>query len=62
MSEHTPWRKMLAQAVLMGMAPREFWRLSLAEWRALVAPIEGSALRRAEFDALTRLYPDHSNG
>lgn len=41
----------------MGIAPAEFWRLSLKEWRALVSPAH-ETLTRAAFDALARRFPD----
>ena len=41
----------------MGIAPEAFWRLSLAEWRALTAQ-ESDALSRGDFEALSRRYPD----
>jgi uncharacterized phage protein (TIGR02216 family) len=40
-----------------GMAPREFWRLSLREWRALTAG-DGAPLGVAEMEALMRKWPD----
>lgn len=58
MSERTPWRAMLAAALALGIAPRAFWRLSLAEWRALVAPRAPEALTRAEFEAMVQSFPD----
>jgi hypothetical protein len=48
---------MLASAQNCGVAPAAFWRLSLAEWRALIAPPR-PALTRAAFETLARLYPD----
>jgi len=42
----------------MGIAPEAFWRLSLAEWRALTAGDGGAALGRRELDALMRDHPD----
>jgi uncharacterized phage protein (TIGR02216 family) len=41
----------------MGIAPKDFWRLSLVEWRALTGG-EAEALSRAGFEALARQYPD----
>jgi len=35
-----------------------FWSLSLAEWRALVAPAQRPALSRAAFKTLSQTYPD----
>lgn len=57
MIERTPWRAMLATARCLGITPHFFWRLSLVEWRALIAsPAE--ALPRVAFDALSRRFPD----
>lgn len=49
---------MLARAALLGVAPAAFWKLSLKEWRALVAPPRTSALSRAELNALMQQHPD----
>lgn len=56
--ERTPWRSLIAAAQRLGVAPAQFWRLSLREWRALVAPAADAAMTRAGFEALERLYPD----
>ena len=56
--ERTPWRRMLATAQALGLAPGAFWRLSLKEWRALVAPLNEASLSRAAFEALARRFPD----
>ena len=54
------WPALLRFAVLeLGLTPEAFWRLSLAEWRALTAPPDqGLGLTRSQFDALFALYPD----
>ncbi len=53
----TPWAQLLRLAASLGIAPEAFWRLSLAEWRALTA--EGSeALTRNGFEALAKRFPD----
>jgi uncharacterized phage protein (TIGR02216 family) len=57
MAEPTPWPKLLATALRLGLSPTQFWRLSLNEWRALVAPV-GEALTRAAFDMLAQRFPD----
>ncbi|MCL4716120.1 MAG: phage tail assembly chaperone [Hyphomonadaceae bacterium] len=57
MAERTPWAGWLAVAIELGVAPAAFWRLSLREWRALVAPTDAS-LSRAAFEALARRFPD----
>lgn len=58
MTERTPWRAMLAAALRLGVTPADFWRLSLAEWRALVAPPQAETLSRAAFEAMARRFPD----
>jgi uncharacterized phage protein (TIGR02216 family) len=43
----------------LGLSPDEFWRLSLAEWRALTAaPPQDLPLSRPDLEALLALYPD----
>jgi uncharacterized phage protein (TIGR02216 family) len=58
--EPTPWPEMIVAAQRMGLAPAQFWRLSLKEWRVLVAPAGGPALTREAFSALARRYPDQA--
>ena len=44
------------------LAPDTFWRMSLPEWRALIAPARRTApLARAEFEDLMSRYPDHDH-
>lgn len=57
----TPWPKLLSTAMSLGLAPDAFWRLSVREWRAIVALQSLSALSRAELEALARAYPDRRN-
>lgn len=56
------WRTWLRLAVLrFGLPPKDFWALSLSEWRALLAELqegEGAALDRAGLEALRAAYPD----
>jgi uncharacterized phage protein (TIGR02216 family) len=54
------WPSLLRLAVLeFGLTPEAFWRLSLAEWRALtVLPDQDLGLTRSRFDALSALFPD----
>ena len=59
MAEPTPWRDMLRLAFTLGIAPELFWRLSVREWRALIAPAE-QALSRSSLAALMQLYPDRT--
>jgi uncharacterized phage protein (TIGR02216 family) len=43
------------------LAPRDFWALSLSEWRALVDGRFGRAapaMTRRDLDALMKAYPD----
>ncbi|MBI5939758.1 MAG: phage tail assembly chaperone [Caulobacterales bacterium] len=55
----TPWPDLLRLAALRFQIPPEaFWRLSLAEWRALTAEGAAPALDRTGFEALTGRYPD----
>lgn len=49
---------MLALALQLGVTPRSFWRLSLSEWRALIAPAQSESLTRAALDALSARFPD----
>jgi len=53
----TPWPQLIRLAAQLGVTPEAFWRLSLAEWRALSGG-EAEALSRGQFDALTRRFPD----
>lgn len=54
----TPWPALLRLAATrFGIAPEAFWRLSLAEWRALTE--EGPAgLSRQGLEALMAAWPD----
>ena len=46
-------------AVLMGLAPETFWRLSLKEWRMLTeAPSADQPMRRNELDRMAEAWPD----
>ncbi|HYD71991.1 MAG TPA: phage tail assembly chaperone [Candidatus Binatia bacterium] len=58
MTERTPWARLLALSLTLGVAPSKFWRLSLKEWRALVSPAH-ETLTRAAFDALASRFPDN---
>lgn len=50
--EATPWRSWLQAAGRAGIAPGEFWRLSMSEWRALASRQDSDAMTRREFDLL----------
>jgi uncharacterized phage protein (TIGR02216 family) len=55
MNDH--WRAALRQAVRLHIAPADFWRLSVLEWRALSAA-SFAPLARPALEALMRRYPD----
>ena len=42
----------------LGVGPAAFWRLSLAEWRALSGCDGPEPLTRARLEALVREHPD----
>ncbi len=48
----------------MRLSPRDFWALSLPEWRALceVHFPQAPALNRGGFDELLSLHPDKQHG
>ncbi len=56
------WQAWLVVALALGLAPDAFWRLSLAEWRALAAPHQQSTMARADFVSLAARYPDNAHG
>jgi uncharacterized phage protein (TIGR02216 family) len=48
----------------MGLSPRDFWALSLPEWRALTGAFAArhgvaAPLARADLESLMKAYPDH---
>lgn len=50
---------MVRVAISLGVAPAEFWRLSLKEWRMLTArPSGGEPLGRAALEQMAREWPD----
>lgn len=51
------WNEMLRAAALIGIAPAQFWKLSLREWRALTVHA-GPALPREKFDLMMKTSPD----
>lgn len=53
-----PWRNWLSLAAGLGVAPAAFWRLSLAEWRALTGEGAAPLLSRTAFEALATQFPD----
>ncbi len=56
----TDWAALIRRAAGMGIAPHAFWRLSVAEWRALAAPAPSAALGRGELNALMAAWPDQA--
>jgi len=42
----------------MKLAPKDFWSLSVREWRALTAGAQPQALARAELETLMKEHPD----
>jgi len=53
-----PWRRWFQFAVVsLGLAPEEFWALTVGEWRFL-APDESAAMDRGGLEHLIALYPD----
>ena len=53
------WASRLRLAVRLGLTPGAFWKLSIAEWQALTRmPGQAPPLGRAEFDRLSRDWPD----
>jgi uncharacterized phage protein (TIGR02216 family) len=53
------WRAALRLASLqLALSPEAFWRLSLAEWRALTEAPAAPVLDRAALDALIARFPD----
>jgi hypothetical protein len=60
MTEPTPWRTMLAEALHVGVTPDRFWVLSLAEWRSLIAPPPTDTLNRTTFAELAERFPDQT--
>ena len=53
----TPWPQLLRLAAQLGINPEAFWRLSLAEWRALTG-YDADVLTRTAFEALAQRFPD----
>jgi len=53
------WRAALSLAnQQLALSPEAFWRLSLAEWRALTEAPAAPVLDRAALDALIARFPD----
>ena len=60
-TESTPWGAMLSAASRLGVAPDHFWRLSVRDWRALIAGVAQEILPRAALQALMHRFPDHTH-
>lgn len=58
---NTTWKTRLRLAARLGIAPRDFWRLSVAEWRALTES-DAAPMDRATLDDLTKQFPDRMHG
>lgn len=59
MNADVRWGVALALAARLGVAPESFWRLSVAEWRALATPAgQPGPLSRAQLDELMTNHPD----
>lgn len=52
------WAGVIRAGHRLGLLPPALWRLSVREWRALLAPDPGPALNRAGLDRLCRQHPD----
>lgn len=53
------WGAMLRQALVMGIVPEVFWRLSVREWRMLTHGGQGEAgLSRAVLEEMMERWPD----
>jgi hypothetical protein len=58
MADPIPWSSWLRLAAWLGVAPHNFWRLGLREWRALIGASEAQSMSRARFNALAQDFPD----
>ncbi len=57
------WAARLRLAGRLGVSPHDFWRLSVAEWRALTGGETGpQPMGRAAFEDLSTQFPDRKNG
>ena len=57
MSGWSGWSAALRLAAALRITPEAFWRLSLAEWRALTATPPAPVLGRAGLDTLSARFP-----
>ncbi len=51
-----PWAEMLRSALAVGIGPKDFWQLSLTEWRWLAARRAG--LKAERLQELMAAFPD----
>ncbi|WP_421792916.1 phage tail assembly chaperone [Hyphobacterium sp.] len=54
------WLRLAAERY--GIAPHQFWALSLMEWLALTHSESPPALQRSALSNLLKAYPDKKNG
>jgi uncharacterized phage protein (TIGR02216 family) len=53
------WDVMLRTALALGIAPEAFWRLSVREWRMLIAVDAGAGpMGRGELEQMMGAWPD----
>ena len=52
------WALLLRRALMIGLTPEVFWRLSWREWAMLNGSLNGSPLGWARLEEMMRLYPD----
>ena len=56
------WAERLRAGLKWGVPPEAFWRLSLAEWRALADAGAPPALGREQLLSLMEQHPDEGGG
>ena len=52
------WALILRTGLALGLVPEQVWRLSLLEWRALIASGGQAPLDQAGLEALRTRFPD----
>ena len=55
MIQQNPWAQMMRLAISIGITPREFWQLSVSEWKMLVGE-NNPTLNRHEFENLLKEF------
>lgn len=53
-----PWARMMQTAIRFGIAPDQFWQLSLREWQMLTRTRTGTDFRKTDLSRLIAAYPD----